>query len=183
MNPIVRMMKRYINMPLRYALPLLFISALVLSATTGCVKTTDPTTNQADITSYPQAGQHSRLIEAFVEQNKPAGVNDQPYDVRWLNNTTAQLTVTMTSMATQSTTVTTYAHFPSIEAATSYFYSRASAYPKKDPYMTYLPHYDLVTGHDPTVVRGLEADASHLLYQTDDVVTMRNTTYITINQA
>jgi hypothetical protein len=43
MNPIIRMMKRYIKMPLKYALPLLFISALVLSATTGCTDSTSPT--------------------------------------------------------------------------------------------------------------------------------------------
>jgi len=30
MNPITRMMKRYIKTPLKYALPLLFIGALVL---------------------------------------------------------------------------------------------------------------------------------------------------------
>ena len=45
MKSIVRMMKRYINMPLKYALPLLFICALVLSATTGC--TTQQTTQSA----------------------------------------------------------------------------------------------------------------------------------------
>jgi hypothetical protein len=43
MNPIIRMMKRYIKMPLKYALPLLFIGALVLSATTGCTDSTNPT--------------------------------------------------------------------------------------------------------------------------------------------
>jgi hypothetical protein len=40
MNPIVRMMKRYIKMPLKYALPLLFIGALVLASTTGCTEST-----------------------------------------------------------------------------------------------------------------------------------------------
>ena len=45
MNPIARMMKRYINMPLKKALPLLFIGALVLVATTGC--TTSTTTQNA----------------------------------------------------------------------------------------------------------------------------------------
>jgi hypothetical protein len=40
MNPIVRMMKRYINLPLKYALPLLFIGALVLASTTGCAENT-----------------------------------------------------------------------------------------------------------------------------------------------
>jgi hypothetical protein len=36
MNPIARMMKRYINMPLRKALPLLFICALLLVSVMGC---------------------------------------------------------------------------------------------------------------------------------------------------
>ena len=36
MNPIVKIMKRYIKTPLKYALPLLFIGALVLVSTTGC---------------------------------------------------------------------------------------------------------------------------------------------------
>jgi hypothetical protein len=40
MNPITRMMKRYINMPLKKALPLLFICALILVATTGCTSNT-----------------------------------------------------------------------------------------------------------------------------------------------
>ena len=55
MNPIVRMMKRYIKMPLKYALPLLFIGALVLASTTGCVTTTTNTTssdsNKKDVSS------------------------------------------------------------------------------------------------------------------------------------
>jgi len=40
MNPVARMMKRYIKMPLKKALPLLFIGALVLVATTGCITNT-----------------------------------------------------------------------------------------------------------------------------------------------
>jgi hypothetical protein len=45
MDPIARMMKRYIKMPLKKALPLLFIGALVLVATTGC--TTQNTTQSS----------------------------------------------------------------------------------------------------------------------------------------
>jgi hypothetical protein len=45
MNPIARMMKGFINMPLKKALPLLFIGALVLVATTGC--TTNTTTQNS----------------------------------------------------------------------------------------------------------------------------------------
>ena len=36
MNPIARMMKRYIKTPLKYALPLLFIGSLVLVSISGC---------------------------------------------------------------------------------------------------------------------------------------------------
>jgi Domain of unknown function (DUF4352) len=59
MNPIVRMMKRYINMPLKYALPLLFIGALVLASTTGCTdNTSNPTatpTGQATVAATAKA--------------------------------------------------------------------------------------------------------------------------------
>jgi len=36
MNPITKMMKRYINMPLKKALPLLFIYAILLVSITVC---------------------------------------------------------------------------------------------------------------------------------------------------
>ena len=57
MNPISRMMKRYIKTPLRYALPLLFIGALVLVSISGCTSpsTTSPSTTaqQATVTPAP----------------------------------------------------------------------------------------------------------------------------------
>jgi ABC-type Fe3+-hydroxamate transport system substrate-binding protein len=45
MNPLVRMMKRYINMPLKKALPLLFVSVILLVSITGC--TSQQTTTQS----------------------------------------------------------------------------------------------------------------------------------------
>jgi len=48
MNPIARMMKRYIKTPLKYALPLLFIGALVLVSISGC-------TSPATISPSPSA--------------------------------------------------------------------------------------------------------------------------------
>ncbi|MFZ1022102.1 MAG: DUF4352 domain-containing protein [Halobacteriota archaeon] len=45
MNPVAKMMKRHINMPLKKALPLLFIGSLVLVATAGC--TTNTTTQNS----------------------------------------------------------------------------------------------------------------------------------------
>jgi hypothetical protein len=46
MNPIARIMKQFIKTPLKYALPLLFIGALVLTSTSGCVSTTNTTKTQ-----------------------------------------------------------------------------------------------------------------------------------------
>ncbi len=43
MNPITRMMKRYIKTPLKYALPLLFICSVALVSISGCTSTTSPT--------------------------------------------------------------------------------------------------------------------------------------------
>jgi uncharacterized lipoprotein YajG len=57
MNPIVKMMKSYIKMPLKYALSLLFICALALSATTGC--TTQDTTQSVVNQSADQSGQQT----------------------------------------------------------------------------------------------------------------------------
>jgi hypothetical protein len=47
MNPIVRMMKRYIKTPLKYALPLLFIGALVLVSISGCTSSTTQNANSS----------------------------------------------------------------------------------------------------------------------------------------
>jgi hypothetical protein len=63
MNPIARMMKRYIKMPLKYALPLLFIGALVLVSISGCTSPANsspspsassaPTAQQAQVSATP----------------------------------------------------------------------------------------------------------------------------------
>jgi hypothetical protein len=57
MNPIARMMKRYIKTPLKYALPLLFIGALVFVSISGCVSTPttspSPTAQQTQVTTTP----------------------------------------------------------------------------------------------------------------------------------
>jgi hypothetical protein len=61
MNPITRMMKRYIKTPLKYAVPLLCIGVLVLSVSiSGCSKSADDValnvnsmTTSSQIGSYP----------------------------------------------------------------------------------------------------------------------------------
>jgi hypothetical protein len=51
MNPITRMMKRYIKTPLKYALPLLFIGSLVLVSISGCTSpaTTSPSPSASKV--------------------------------------------------------------------------------------------------------------------------------------
>jgi hypothetical protein len=67
MNPIARMMKRYIKTPLKYALPLLFIGALVLVSTTGCVDNTN-TTESVTPTNSPAQSMTARLDQSFTNQ-------------------------------------------------------------------------------------------------------------------
>ncbi len=89
MNPIMRMIKRYIKTPLKYALPLLFIGALVLVATTGCVTSgnagvdvvinSKQVSNQigsADLMSTPSPG-HQYLILNVTVKN----LNEQDADI------------------------------------------------------------------------------------------------------
>lgn len=57
MNPITRMMKRYINLPLKKALPLLFVCVILLTCVgiTGCGKTA---------TSKPKVG-YTEMTEKY----------------------------------------------------------------------------------------------------------------------
>jgi hypothetical protein len=61
------MMKRYIKTPLKYALPLLFIGALVLVSTTGCVDNTN-TTESVTPTNSPAQSMTARLDQSFTNQ-------------------------------------------------------------------------------------------------------------------
>jgi hypothetical protein len=70
MNPIARMMKRYIKLPLKYALPLLFISALLLSSTTGCAELVKDTLDAID-PSYQDP-------EDEEDEDDGAGMEDLP---------------------------------------------------------------------------------------------------------
>ena len=55
MNPITRMMKRYIKTPLKYALPLLFIGSLVLVSISGCTSQIPAPNNQLNTTTSVSA--------------------------------------------------------------------------------------------------------------------------------
>ncbi len=55
MNPIARMMKRYINMPLKKALPLLFICAILLVSITGCTSSTNTSSSKTATATVAKA--------------------------------------------------------------------------------------------------------------------------------
>jgi hypothetical protein len=74
MDPITRMMKRYINMPLKKALPLLFIGALLLSCTTGCIDFAGraPAPDQSDTdttikTTYGSYKNHQIVLDTYTD--------------------------------------------------------------------------------------------------------------------
>ena len=55
MNPITRIMKRYIKTPLKYALPLLFICSLALVSISGCTSQIPAPNNQLNTTTSVSA--------------------------------------------------------------------------------------------------------------------------------
>jgi hypothetical protein len=63
MNPIVRMMRRYIKTPLKYALPLLFIGALVLASTTGCTAPITVEPGHATVSNAPTGGARTSMCQ------------------------------------------------------------------------------------------------------------------------
>lgn len=66
MNPITKMMKRYIKMPLKKALPLLFICSLLLVGITGC--TQQETTSSVGNASGGGGGAQAASMSATANQ-------------------------------------------------------------------------------------------------------------------
>ena len=80
MNPITRMMKRYIKTPLKYALPLLFIGALVLVSISGCTSPTN--SNQAaSPTPSTSASASASARPSATPSNTPSPTVTPPADV------------------------------------------------------------------------------------------------------
>jgi hypothetical protein len=180
------MMKRYIKMPLKYALPLLFIGALVLASTTGCASSTNPSpsasimpTTTVTVTSpgsvstdYPASGR-SKLVEAAVEyrrddfNTKYLDTKSESFDVNWISNTTHLKDFTIT-------------HFPSTAEATTYLTNNAAKYGTSiqssfDPVIDYYK----ITGKTPTVYTMYTKDYFSLtsISQFDSLIVERNSTY------
>jgi hypothetical protein len=186
MNPIVRMMKRYIKMPLKYALPLLFIGALVLSSTTGC---TVSTKNQASevSTAYPTAGKRSELLQAFAADYNESGSNYQDFRITWINDTALTIHEKKTSVDAVITWDYKFIHFPTIDAATAYFDSHRFEYNNKPSYIDHASLYSLVTGaQNVSVVKEVtlySTPTDYHLEQFDSLIIETASQYVTINQA
>jgi len=206
MNPIVRMMKRYIKMPLKYALPLLFIGALVLASTTGCVSSTNPSpsasimpttimpTTTVTVTSpgsvstdYPATGR-SKLVEAAVEyrrddfNTKHLDTKSESFDVNWISNTTAQIHEVTKSTEDYTTHLEdfTITHFPSTAEATTYLTNNAAKYGTsiQSSFDPVIDYYK-ITGKTPTVYTMYTKDYFSLtsISQFDSLIVERNSTY------
>ena len=197
MNPIVRMLKRYIKTPLRYALPLLFIGALVLSSTTGCISSN--TGNQASelsnaySTAYPTAGK-SELLQRIV-----AYENDTTYHYparlrtfTWINNTTVKEHYNYTGFGgeIQYSEDMTFIHFPTVSAASAYFDSNRPQYSQKSSSADYGTIYHSATGQDATVIKSvwdlksIRSDSVQSRLEQFDVLIIKDTTLShSVNQA
>jgi len=72
------MMKRYIRMPLRYALPLLFIGALALASTTGCTSPQETVQSAGNATSAQQSATHISVSVAAAGTSMQVGSYNTP---------------------------------------------------------------------------------------------------------
>jgi hypothetical protein len=109
MNPVARMMKRYIKMPLKYALPLLFIGALVLASTTGCVSSTNNNTITTTTNNTGSNIPHNETVDRYIQSFRWAlstnhtlmvfeptifrGFDPYQFSVTWENSTSATVEV------------------------------------------------------------------------------------------
>ena len=184
MNPIARMMKRYVKTPLKYALPLLFVGALVLVSTAGCITATVNTSlsgnNQAS--NVNETSGHA-LVQALVDEDANISSYRPLISVKWLNDTTAHLHFVRNDTSDIMTTDITYSAFPSIAAASAYFDTLKNQYPVK-PQSGHEIYLDLVTGQTPTVYKALTTtDGNHYLTQEDTVVMQQSFQFQPTNQA
>ena len=179
MNPIARMMKRYIKTPLKYALPLLFIGSLALVSISGCTSST--TNNQASGVS--ETSGHA-LVQALVDEDAQISSYKPLISVTWPNDTTAHEHFVRNDTSDIMTTDITYSAFPNITAASAYFDSLRSQYPIKPESAPHDIDLKFVTGQAPTVYKALTTtDYNHYLTQEDTVVMQLSFQHQSVNQA
>ncbi len=109
MNPIARMMKRYIKTPLKYALPLLFIGALVLVSISGCLSSTNNSPSpvaSSEPTGVPTVAPTEQPVATAVSTPVPTVTAISPTKL-----TDSQLATFESSMTDKGYTVTEHLHY------------------------------------------------------------------------
>jgi hypothetical protein len=158
MNPIARMMKRYIKTPLKYALPLLFIGALALVSISGCTSSTNPT---ATPTATPAATAIDSLISKMMAQVPNV------HDVAWwghIGNKTGSISQVTFGYGTGGDGVTITRFDTVANATTEYNRSingpnelKSIAVRSETPNYWGLSYYKNATGHAPNVQKATTA--------------------------
>jgi hypothetical protein len=157
----------------------LVVASLLVS---GCVQK-EISLAPANKSAYPTSGR-SLLVEAITKYDRDQRWFDT-YNVKWINNTTAQATGKENIGDNIMTSTTTYTHFPTVEAASAYFDLLRSQYPEKREGISFsdvASYYD-VTGKFPTVTKQLHNDHyvnddySRTLTQQDALITQRAVTF------
>ncbi len=94
------MMKRYIKTPLKYALPLLFIGALVLVSISGCLSHANTSTSGGSPTATPTAanGTASNGKISITAINQGTYVSDNQFEQPAAGNKYVQIYVTVTNV-------------------------------------------------------------------------------------
>jgi hypothetical protein len=155
MNPIVRIMKRYIKMPLKKAPPLLFISALVLVSISGCTSSTNPT-------ATPTATPTSMATDSLISKMMAQVPNVQ--DVAWwghIGNKTGSISQVNFGYGTGGDGVT-ITRFNTVANATIEYNNQVKAIKSlsvrsETPNFWGLSYFKNATGHAPTTQQAITA--------------------------
>ncbi len=156
MNPITRMMKRYIKTPLKYALPLLFIGSLALVSISGCTSSTNTTTSSATPTATPTG--NDPLLAAIVNQETAAGY-PTPSQGAWGGVNASAKLLGSVLMGNDNDSVNIL-HFNSVANATADYNLVASSNEARSvrnetPIYWGLSGYTTGAGHAPTVKKAV----------------------------
>jgi hypothetical protein len=153
LNPITRMMKRYIKTPLKYALPLLFIGSLVLVSISGCTSSTN-TTSSATPTATPAANTNNvDAMLASIMGQIPKKNNDTS---SWGAQASIPGQVSRVSFSWGNYDGADISHFNTVANATIQYNKLVKnyvnqSYSTETPVFWGLSYYTNASGHAPTV--------------------------------
>ncbi|MGA2885027.1 MAG: hypothetical protein ABSE80_07730 [Halobacteriota archaeon] len=128
----------------------------------GCTSSSSSSTVSTD---YPTSG-HSKLIEGAIEQVRPSDSpssdsKTQAFTVTWINDTQAKVHIEILDTESFDVSVKnyTFTHFPSTDAATTYFEESNRSYGVWNGNWKGGPiDYYTLTGKVPTVINGNHDD-------------------------